>query len=229
MVNVDLRPQRIGVEAAAAQIASALRDDIGENGSANLIWSGGASPRIIMASLAEQSVDWALVTIILSDERWVSLKDGESNEGELRRMLRDTPVAASSIVGLYQDNENLADATKMQSKVLTSILEQPAAVALLGIGSDGHIASLFPERTWSEACPEQYVIEDVIGSAGLKRISLTPVALKRARKWLVIVNSDLKQNIWNACSEGAQPSAVPASIAFDSDTPPVGVVDTRLP
>lgn len=229
MVNVDLWPQRIGVDAAAAQIASALRTDIRENGSANLIWSGGASPRLILASLANHSVDWALVTIILSDERWVSLRDGESNEGELKRMLHDTPLATSTLSGLYQDHGSLVDATQRQNEALRRILAQTASVALLGIGTDGHIASLFPERSWTEVSSEQYVVEDAIGTAGLKRISLTPAALKQAKKWLVIVNSDLKQNIWNACAEGAQSAALPASIAFDVDTPPVSVVDTRLP
>lgn len=130
-------------QALAERVARALDYAVSSHGSASLVVSGGRSPIAFLEALSTCNLDWAKVQISLADERWVDVADPDSNEGLLRRHLLQNAAADAHLLGLYQPAETLEQAAKLASDQLEGF-KQPIDVLVLGMGNDGHTASLFP-------------------------------------------------------------------------------------
>lgn len=131
------------------------------HGVASLVVSGGRSPVAFFESLSRRELDWAKIQISLADERWVSPTDPASNEGLLRRHLLQNAANAARLIGLYQPADSLEQAAGFANAALDQ-LHQPIDVLVLGMGDDGHTASLFPgsvnlAHALREDCPERCV------------------------------------------------------------------------
>lgn len=126
----------------AHDVAERLRAAIAAKGQACVVLSGGRSPVPFLEQLAGEQLDWAKVTVSLADERWVPVEHADSNAGLLARHLLKGAAAKARFVGLYQQAENL-DAAAVEAD--QGLAELPAIdVLVLGMGDDGHTASLFP-------------------------------------------------------------------------------------
>src|SRR5262249_7486093 len=110
---------------------------------ATLIVPGGKSPQATFERLAREALDWIAVTVTLTDERWVSADDAASNEAFARRVLLTGRAADARFVGLYTGDES-PEAGEAACAERLSTLTRPFDVVLLGMGDDGHTASLFP-------------------------------------------------------------------------------------
>ncbi|HIJ90101.1 MAG: 6-phosphogluconolactonase [Desulfobulbaceae bacterium] len=132
------------VAALAAQVAELLRAGIRERGRASLVVSGGSTPVPFFAALSELALDWQQVTITLADERWVGQTDADSNEHLVRRHLLQNRAAAARFVGLKTEAPTAAQGEK-ECGVRLAGLAAPFDVLILGLGNDGHTASLFPQ------------------------------------------------------------------------------------
>ncbi len=128
--------------ALAEAVAAALRTAIDSRGTATLVVSGGRSPIAFFERLAQQPLPWSQVVISLADERWVPVNHATSNEGLVRRHLLRGPAAAARFIGLYQVASNLEQAALKAEQALAEL--PPIDVLVLGMGDDGHTASLFP-------------------------------------------------------------------------------------
>ncbi|WP_060511176.1 6-phosphogluconolactonase [Pseudomonas sp. NBRC 111124] len=126
----------------AHDVAERLRAAIAAKGQACVVLSGGRSPVPFLEQLAGEQLDWGKVTVSLADERWVPVEHADSNAGLLARHLLKGAAAKARFVGLYQQAENLDAAAVVADQGLA---ELPAIdVLVLGMGDDGHTASLFP-------------------------------------------------------------------------------------
>ncbi|SFU17106.1 6-phosphogluconolactonase [Pseudomonas marincola] len=134
------KPQQMATSLAHS-VADALRQAIVARGVATLVVSGGRSPIAFFEALATQPLDWAKVVISLADERWVAVTHPDSNEGLLRKHLLQGPCAAARFVGLYHGGATLQAAAKLADEALAYL--PPIDVLVLGMGDDGHCASLF--------------------------------------------------------------------------------------
>ena len=108
--------------------------------------SGGATALIFLPALRAAKVDWSKITLFWADERAVPADDPESNYGIADRMLL-SPLGAKAprAIRMPADLPNLGDAALKYDDVLATELEGRALdLALLGVGEDGHVASLFP-------------------------------------------------------------------------------------
>lgn len=135
----------------AASIGQRLRDAIAKHGVASLVVCGGSSPRELFEYLSAEELAWSRVTVVPSDERWVAIDDDQSNERLIRSTLLVGPAAEARFVGLYRDTETPDEALVAVAEALAEV-PRPLDVVLLGMGDDGHTASLFPQAPDIQAC-----------------------------------------------------------------------------
>ena len=127
----------------AAEVAGRLRSALAEQGQALLVVSGGRSPVAFLEALSEEPLDWSRITVSLADERWVPESHADSNAGLVRRHLLRGEAAKARFIGLYQPAASLEEAAELADHHLHE-LPLPIDVLVLGMGDDGHTASLFP-------------------------------------------------------------------------------------
>lgn len=138
----EYRTAALLADGLANDVAEQLRAAISARGDATLVVSGGRSPVSFFQSLAKQGLDWSKVTVTLADERWVPVEHADSNAGLLKQYLLQGPAAKARFLSLYSAAANLEDAALQADRLLG---ELPAIdVLVLGMGDDGHTASLFP-------------------------------------------------------------------------------------
>ncbi|MBV7545062.1 6-phosphogluconolactonase [Pseudomonas sp. PDM26] len=129
-------------ESLALNVAKKLSDAIEDQGTATLVVSGGRSPVAFFQHLAKQTLDWSNVVISLADERWVPVEHADSNAGLIKRYLLQGPASKAQFLSLYSASANLEQAAEQADRLLS---EMPVIdVLILGMGDDGHTASLFP-------------------------------------------------------------------------------------
>jgi 6-phosphogluconolactonase len=126
----------------ALNVAKQLSDAIDARGTAVLVVSGGRSPVAFFQNLAKQKLDWSKVVVTLADERWVPVEHADSNAGLLKHYLLQGPAAKAQFLSLYSATANLELAAEQADRLLAEL--PPIDVLILGMGDDGHTASLFP-------------------------------------------------------------------------------------
>jgi len=185
-------------QALAGGVADRLRDAVAERAQAVLVVSGGTTPRKFLAALAQQELDWARVTVTLADERWVPPTNPRSNERLVREILLTGGAAAATFVPLYAD---VADPESGLAKIAGAIdaLALPFDAVVLGLGNDGHCASLFPDgHRFAQACdPANPARVSAMRSptAGEPRITLTLAALAATRALYLHIEGAEKQAV----------------------------------
>lgn len=126
----------------AGDVAERLRQAIAGKGQACVVLSGGRSPVPFLERLASEKLDWSKVTVSLADERWVPVEHPDSNAGLLARHLFKGEAAKARFIGLYRQAPSLDEAAELADQALAEL--PPIDVLVLGMGDDGHTASLFP-------------------------------------------------------------------------------------
>jgi 6-phosphogluconolactonase len=124
----------------ASDVAAALERRLAAAGAAGLVVSGGRTPAAFLCNLASRDLDWSRVFVTLADERCVPPDDPASNLRLVREAFANTPASLAALVGIDAAATNAAG---RWSEALAPI-PRPFAAVILGMGDDGHFASLFP-------------------------------------------------------------------------------------
>ncbi len=138
-VHIYSTPQELA-SAAANYVAACIQNT---DRPMTLGLAGGSTPEATYQHLAEASVDWSRVVLWLGDERWVSHDDPESNTRMARAALADK-VVARLLAPDTAFGEPAAAAESYSETLSREFFEDRPDLVLLGIGDDGHTASLFP-------------------------------------------------------------------------------------
>lgn len=175
--------------ALAENVAGALRAAIDSHGQATLVVSGGRSPIAFFKALAQQPLPWAKVFVSLADERWVPTSHEDSNEALVRRHLLQGSAAEARLLGLYHSAGSLEEAAELTEQALRDL--PVIDVLVLGMGTDGHTASLFPdspnlEQALGEDCPRR-CLPMLAPSVPHQRLTLTLPLLRAARLPLLAI------------------------------------------
>lgn len=128
--------------AAAIAIAAHLSAAIAARGRATLSLSGGSTPADTYRNLSETDLDWAEVTVTLADERWVPPSAEESNERLIRDTLLRGRAKPARFIGLHRRQDPADAVAEIQAALADT--PRPIDIGVLGVGEDGHVASLFP-------------------------------------------------------------------------------------
>ena len=216
----------------ASFVATTLQQQIDAQGQASLVVSGGSTPAPVFERLACAAIDWAKVSITLADERWVPPGHADSNESLVRDTLLVDKAAAAQFVALYRDGVTPEDAvTSVAADV--QAMTQPFTVTILGMGGDGHTASLFPDAPDQQLSRAMNLdnAETVAiltpPSVPQTRISLTRAALLNSRYRILHLTGEGKQQVLaDALQHSASDGQMPGQYN-DSLLPIVGLLSTK--
>jgi 6-phosphogluconolactonase len=131
----------------AARFAAAAEAAVARSGRLAVAIPGGSAADVLLPALVDVEVDWDRVHVYWVDERAVGIDDPASNFGLARRLwLSRVPISGANIHRMPADREDLDAAAAAYDAELTRTLGPPADLdlVLLGVGADGHVASLFP-------------------------------------------------------------------------------------
>lgn len=192
--RADSTPQTQAV-AVAEYIVAALRWAIEQRGCASLALSGGRGPELFLRQLEQSELDWDKVSITLVDERWVPAGHAESNAGLVRGCMPGV-LQRARWLPLYRGESVQADAEAAHAMLATLL---PLDVVVLGMGEDGHTASLFPHMPGladylSPQCA-RLCIGVPAAAERLARLSMTAAAIQSAGVTLLVINGEQKRRM----------------------------------
>ncbi|KAF0176427.1 MAG: pgl [Caulobacteraceae bacterium] len=189
----------------ADDIAARLADAVVARGSATLIVPGGTSPGPLFDALSDADLPWADITVTLSDERWVDVADPGSNERMVRERLLEGRARKARFVSWRGAANSPGDAAQRLDVALSPLV--PFDVCVLGLGVDGHIASLIPDADGFAAAMRGGATVLPIhapGAAGAAdRLSLTFPAIASSRLVVLLFSGAAKRAVFeNALAGG---------------------------
>lgn len=204
-------------QAAAALFVSAAQSAIDRSGRFTVALSGGSTPcrtyRILADRRFRERLDWRRVVVFWGDERCVSPDDPESNEHMARQALLDHVPIPPGQVHPMRCAPSPEQAARRYEALVKSWFKPPLPtfdLVLLGLGEDGHTASLFPGGG-AVGQDEQWVAAVVGAPGGLVRVTLSAAVINRARKIVFLVQGARKADILQAVLEGpSDPRLLPA-------------------
>ncbi|WP_413533191.1 6-phosphogluconolactonase [Empedobacter brevis] len=193
---------------AADQLIHIANDAINEKGFFTLALTGGSSPKGLYELLTEEhyknQIDWSKVYVFWGDERWVSLDDELSNaKMSFETLLNHVPVLKENIFPMYKEGIRPEDYALEYESILKEKLGSEGAfdLVLLGMGNDGHTASLFPGTEVLDE-KEKWVSAYYLAPQEMYRITLTAVLLNQAKQLLVIAFGESKAEALEQVIEG---------------------------
>ena len=210
----------------AEAVAGQLHHAIATRGRALLAVSGGKSPIALFEHLRQQPLDWASVTVLLVDERCVPHTHPDSNTALVRQHLLQDGAAEATFVTFF-DALDAIDTLAAAANQRLAALHWPLDVAVLGMGEDGHTASLFPaapglDTALHTTAHVAWVRPDAIGHAPHPRLTLTLPTLQAARQLHLSLAGPAKQAVYRQAL--AQPdAALPVSLLLHRPAHPFSV------
>ena len=214
------------VAGLAAQVAELLRAGIKERGRASLVVSGGSTPVVFFAALSELELDWEQVVITLADERWVDPAEADSNEHLVRIHLLQNRAAAARFVGLRTGAVTAMQGERECADRL-ALLPRPFDVLILGMGNDGHTASLFPQAA---RLGEALALESgklclaiTPPAAPHERMTLTLPALLQSRQIILHIAGADKRAVYERAMADGPVAQMPIRAVLGQTASPVTV------
>jgi 6-phosphogluconolactonase len=210
--------------ALAQQLASTLIGACRDRGVATLVVSGGRTPLPLFEQLRDAAIDWARVGITLADERWVEPQAAASNEKLLRESLLSGAARAARFVPLKNAAPDAAAGATIAWRELQA-LARPFDVVILGMGDDGHTASLFPGSPGLQAALDPRGAPGCVAmtapAAPHERLSLNLAALLQARRLILHITGEHKWQLYQSAQ--SRGSALPISAVLAQTAVPVEV------
>jgi 6-phosphogluconolactonase len=207
----------------ATQIAAGLTAAIGARGLASLVVSGGRSPVKLFENLRTRPLDWGRVCIALADERWVAPEDAASNERLVRDVLLKDLAASARFLGL-KNGAPTPDLGAVSAWETFARVPRPFDAVILGLGDDGHTASLFPGSPNLPRALNRSAAAGCIGmwspAAPQPRLSLNLTALLDSRRIVVLITGESKWRAYAAaCADGPAQDMPVRAVLRQSRTP----------
>ncbi|MBO6506475.1 MAG: 6-phosphogluconolactonase [Kordiimonadaceae bacterium] len=197
------------VIALKVAIESQLQAAIEARGQASWAVSGGSTPKPLFQAMQNAPLDWRHVDVALVDERWVDYDHPRSNEAFVAENLMQGRAASGCLVGMKSDHATPARGVMEVNKRFDA-LSLPFDSLLLGLGPDGHTASLFPgaegiEVAFAESattCVALTAIQSAVTGEEVERMSLSAKAIQEAAQVVLMITGDEKKQTLEAALSG---------------------------
>ncbi|MGB0204379.1 MAG: 6-phosphogluconolactonase [Neptuniibacter sp.] len=131
--------------ALSEKIESIITDAVKEQKEASIALSGGSTPVPMLQALSKKKLPWDKLTVALVDDRWVPPSHKDSNEALVTKYLLDNNAKKAEFIGFWKEGTDAFSAETECNAKLTTRLPDMLDCVVLGMGNDGHTASLFPE------------------------------------------------------------------------------------
>ena len=179
------------MENISQTIFDKLEKDLCENGQSTFIVSGGSSPVQIFKDLSAMQAKWSDINISLVDDRVVDINHDDSNEKLVNNVLIKDEAKDANFISLCNQYKDLLN------------LKRPFGIMLLGMGEDGHFASLFPKLI--ETNPEYFDLEsdpeifftEPMGNPCHRRVSMNLSMILESKDIFLLVSSEKKSEVLN--------------------------------
>ncbi len=220
MTNYEVLPDTDALAARAVQfISDAAREAIAARGRFTIALTGGSSPKKTYALLASApaTLDWSKAFVFLGDDRFVPYSSDSSNFEMCRELLLShVPVPKEQIFPIRTDMATKEEAAALYAETLSEVFSAPLPgpppvfdVILLGMGEDGHCASLFPGML-TLAVTDKWVVSSPPGTLPppVDRVTVTFPVLNAARNVLFQVDGEKKASVVRDILEGGAAATV---------------------
>lgn len=194
----------------AQRLAGELRQALQAADNASIAVPGGTTPGPIFDSLCAVDLDWDRVSVMLTDERWVPEESPRSNTRLLRQRLLVGRAAAARHLPLYAPTETPEEGIPELAQAIAEVL--PLTTCLLGMGTDMHVASIFPGADNLETALREEVILVPMRAPGAPepRVTLSAAVLGRAiERHIVIIGPEKREALERA--RGLPPEEAPVA------------------
>jgi len=217
------------LDALYESVVADLRQALSARAPATLLLSGGSTPAPLYRRLADAPLDWAGIDVALVDERWVDSGDAASNERLLRETLLQGPAAAARFTGMKSHHRTASKAVDYCNRRYAA-LPSPYCLCLLGMGADGHTASLFPGARGLDAalaskqhCAAIRALPSAVTGDNLDRMTLTPWAILQARRLVLLISGEDKRRVYREARQNGASATLPVSLFLAQQQVPIEV------
>jgi len=215
-------------QVAAKYFIEAAKHAIAERGRFLVALSGGSTPMKLYERLADETLDWRRVHFFWGDERCVPVEDSGNSYGQTKKVLFDkiNAVNVHRVKSELQPDAAATDYTHILSKFAESPLDFPRFdLVLLGMGDDGHTASLFPGSPIDVTTPTLAVTAHY-QKRPANRITLTPLVFNQAREvWLLVTGYGKAETLKKVIEGEFKPEVYPAQRIHPIDGNLVWMID----
>lgn len=195
----------------------ALKAALDKNERASLALSGGRSPKMVLPNLASMPLRWSDVDVTLSDERCVLPFDKDSNAAMVHSSFLEQGAEDASFHPLWTEDVDIADGLESTRRKLR-IFPWPLGVIYLGMGDDGHFASLFPSADISDFNNDDSpVVAGRAPTAPHQRISLSLSTILKTRHLFLHVTGNAKRKTFDDARTIAPTPQCPISLLLNND------------
>jgi 6-phosphogluconolactonase len=210
--------------ALAGHVGERLRAGVAARAAASMVVSGGGSPVGFFHALRASPLPWGLVTIVPTDERWVPVTDEQSNEGMIRRELLSGEPGFAHFVSLFRRHSSPAAALPELNLALAEV-PRPFDTVVIGMGDDGHTASLFPDSPdlASALGTTADCVVQTVPRLAAPRVSLTPHALLDAHDVSLLFFGARKRQVYEAALQPGPVGQYPVRVLLHQRRVPVTV------
>ena len=192
----DAKPRdQLAVQLAEATV-EALKQDLALQERALLVLSGGSTPVPFFQALAVRELPWSRIDVTLADERWVPETAEASNARLVREKLLVGPASSANFISLVTEDETPEQGVEAVAQRIEA-LSWPASLVVLGMGGDGHTASLFPDSRELDLAlsTAEPVVAVRSPSQPQPRITLSADRLHQARRHVLHITGGDKRSV----------------------------------
>ncbi len=226
MADIKKFEDRVTLIGALTQfVIDELAQGINERGQSSMLLSGGTTPGPLYEKLSVADLDWEKVWFAPTDERWVEPDHEDSNERLIRNTLLQNNAKMANYIGLKSAGETPEEGQSETEEKLSK-LPLPIDIVLLGMGEDGHFASLFPnlpdtEKAMDSACST--LCHPVRrGDSDVDRMTITLNGILNARHIVLLCFGSNKLEVFDRAN-GEVNKSLPISVLLAQNDVPVSL------